>query len=144
MQFSNSQGNVSIVIVPGATRKYGLLPRVAPLRKRSRWSEAMTLLKFRYTFAFSRRDAPELCKNLPPMRAWGMPGAQCTRSLACEMEVSTRVSSPQVHRNYPAFPHAMVLTASFGLSPVIGLSCHRRQRIKVLTNPVGPARPPLT
>ena len=33
-----------------------------------------------------------------------------------------------VHRNHPAFPHAMVLTASFVLSPVIGLSCHRRQR----------------
>ena len=37
-----------------------------------------------------------------------MPGAQCTRSLACEMEVSTRASSPQVHQNNPAFPHAMV------------------------------------
>src|SRR3954467_13907724 len=26
----------------------------------------------------------------------------------------------------PAFPHAMVLTVSFVISPVIGLSCHRR------------------
>jgi len=26
----------------------------------------------------------------------------------------------------PAFPHAMVLTVSFELSPVIGLVCHRR------------------
>jgi hypothetical protein len=38
----------------------------------------------------------------------------------------------------------MVLTAYLVLSPVIGLSCHRRQRIKVLANPVGPATPPLT
>src|ERR1700686_4930343 len=28
--------------------------------------------------------------------------------------------------NHPASPHAMVLTASFVLSPVIGLFCHRR------------------
>src|SRR4051812_20596083 len=26
----------------------------------------------------------------------------------------------------PAFPHAMVLTVSFVISPVIGLCCHRR------------------
>ena len=46
---------------------------------------------------------------------------------------STRVSSPRSHRDHPAFPHAMVLTASFVLSPVTGLFCHRRQRIKVLS-----------
>jgi hypothetical protein len=34
---------------------------------------------------------------------------------------STRGSSPWVHRTDPAFPHAMVLTGSFVLSPVIGL-----------------------
>jgi hypothetical protein len=54
-----------------------------------------------------------------------MPGAQCTRSLACKMwkayELATTVAP--VH---PAFPHAMVLTASFALSPVTGLVCHRR------------------
>ena len=37
-------------------------------------------------------------------RAWGMPGAQCTRSLACEMEVSTRASSPQVQPDSPGIP----------------------------------------
>jgi hypothetical protein len=26
--------------------------------------------------AIPRRIAPELCKNLPPLRAWGMPGAR--------------------------------------------------------------------
>src|SRR4051794_22297925 len=35
-------------------------------------------------------------------------------------------SSPWVHRGNPAFPHAMVLTISSVLSPVIGLCCHRR------------------
>src|SRR3954447_4027935 len=35
-------------------------------------------------------------------------------------------SSPWVHRSNPAFPHAVVLTVSFVISPVIGLCCHRR------------------
>src|SRR6266481_9124185 len=38
-------------------------------------------------------------------------------------------TSKRVHRNHPTFPHAMVLTVSFELSPVTGLFCHRRQRI---------------
>ena len=69
-----------------------------------------------------------------PLRAWGMPGARCTHSPACEVG-SAHGSSPQVHRDHPAFPHAMVLTASFVLSPVTGLVCHRHQRIKVLSLP---------
>jgi hypothetical protein len=38
--------------------------------------------------AISRRDAPELCKamSLKKRRAQGMPGARCTRSLACEIK----------------------------------------------------------
>jgi len=55
-----------------------------------------------------------------------MPGACCTRSLVCSVE-STRVSH---HRctGTPGIPCAMVLTVSFVLSPVIGLSCHRHRR----------------
>jgi hypothetical protein len=52
-----------------------------------------------------------------------MPGARCARSRAWCV-VNTRVS----HRRppeHPAFPHAMVLTVCFVLSPVIGLCCHR-------------------
>src|ERR1700730_6092045 len=37
----------------------------------------------------------------------------------------THTSNNGVHRNRPAFPHAMVLTAYVGLSPVTGLFCHR-------------------
>src|SRR5947208_16790686 len=33
-----------------------------------------------------------------------MPGAQCARSLACEIKQSTRAWSPRSHRNDPAFP----------------------------------------
>jgi hypothetical protein len=53
-----------------------------------------------------------------------MPGAQRTRSLAWKKMNHTSVvtTSPP---EQPAFPHAMVLTVSFVISPVIGLSCHR-------------------
>src|SRR5882672_2662382 len=71
---------------------------------------------------------PSYAQSLAPLRAWGMPGARCTHSPACEVG-SAHGSSPQVHRDHPAFPHAVVLTASFVLSPVTGLVCHRRQRI---------------
>jgi hypothetical protein len=48
-----------------------------------------------------------------------MPGARCTRSLACNVLVAHECRH---HRSpeHPAFPHAMVLTVSFVLSPVIG------------------------
>src|SRR5258705_2687744 len=59
-------------------------------------------------------------------RAWGMPGARCTRSLACKMKKAHERSHREVRRDRPAFPHAMVLTVSFVLSPVTGLFCHRR------------------
>jgi hypothetical protein len=56
-----------------------------------------------------------------------MPGAQCTRSLVCVVVVKMHTS---IHSgrtgNHPASPHTMVLTASFVLSPAIGLFCHRR------------------
>ena len=39
----------------------------------------------------------------------------------------TRVTTSTPER--PAFPHAMVLTVYFALSPVTGLFCHRRQRM---------------
>src|SRR5439155_26714042 len=51
---------------------------------------------------------------------------------------STRASSPKVHRIHPAFPHAMVLTAYFVLSPATNSSCHRHRRIKACLRPVGP------
>src|ERR1700686_1697152 len=45
-----------------------------------------------------------------------------------------------MHRNRPAFPHAMVLTAYVALSSVTGLFCHRRLRIKFCLSPVGPTQ----
>src|SRR5882757_3578231 len=43
-----------------------------------------TILFRRRAFTISRREAPESCIYLsPPWRAWGMPGAHCTRGLVC-------------------------------------------------------------
>jgi len=70
-----------------------------------------------------------------------MPGARCTRSLACKSKIAHEVvttSSPE----QPGIPRAMVLTASFGLSPVIGLFCHRRLANMAGPRPVGPTSPP--
>jgi hypothetical protein len=59
-------------------------------------------------------------------RAWGMPGARCTRSLVCAIgskyahEYSQRATG-----NHPTFPHAMVY-GLFRALPGDRLSCHRR------------------
>src|SRR5438270_13178557 len=55
-----------------------------------------------------------------------MPGARCTRSLACKNKIAHEVvttGSPE----QPGIPRTMVLTVSF-VTPVIGLFCHRRRR----------------
>src|ERR1700675_3465293 len=54
---------------------------------------------------------------------------------SCALWIGKKHTSKRVHRNHPAFPHAMVLTVSFVLSPVTGLFCHRRQRTCVLSAP---------
>src|SRR2546423_5839707 len=57
-----------------------------------------------------------------------MPGARCTRSLACKSKKAHEVvttGSPE----QPGIPRAMVLTVSFVISPVIGLSCHRHRQV---------------
>ena len=60
-----------------------------------------------------------------------MPGAQCTRSLVCAGVVKKMHTSFSGRTgNHPASPHAMVLTVYFVISPAIGLSCHRRWRLK--------------
>jgi hypothetical protein len=66
-----------------------------------------------------------------------MPGAGCARSLVCVV-CSAHECSHHGRAGRPAFPHAMVLTAYFVLSPVIGLYCHRHQRIWFCLRPVGP------
>ncbi len=57
-----------------------------------------------------------------------MPGAQCARSLAGQkkqaMPVTVTTVTPEITRHSPRNG----FTVSFVLSPVTGLSCHRRLR----------------
>jgi hypothetical protein len=57
-----------------------------------------------------------------------MPDAGCARSLVCKMKKHTSVVTT-VTPEAPGIPRAMVLTVSFELSSVTGLSCHRRLRV---------------
>ena len=90
----------------------------APERRRARILDCFV--------AFAPRNDVKICcrvlaaqsarvvKIHPPRRAWGMPGVQFARSLACEMK-STRDSH---HRSADTFRHSrtrMVLTVSFVL-----------------------------
>src|SRR5229473_301 len=54
---------------------------------------------------------------------------------SCALCIGKKHTSKRVHRNHPAFPHAMVLTVSFALSPVTGLFCHRCPRTNVVPKP---------
>ena len=75
------------------------------------------------------RDAmrPRCAKNLPPggrgeCRVPSAPAASCAHGV---VRMHTSIHSGGTG-NHPAFPHAMVLTAYFVISPAIGLFCHRR------------------
>src|SRR6202140_1125945 len=93
-----------------------------------------------HSFAISPRIAPEFCWKSPalPSEGAGNAGRPMRPIAACAevVELSTRVS--QVTPESPGIPRAMVLTASFALSPVTGLSCHRRPR-KLLSANLTPA-----
>jgi hypothetical protein len=88
-----------------------------------------------YNFAPSRRDAPEALMDLPPLRGRGERRMPAAPAASCALCIGKKHTSKRVHRNHPAFPHAMVLTVYFVLSPVTGLFCHRRQRTCGLSAP---------
>ena len=83
---------------------------------------------WRHGSAPSPRDAPELCNRLTLQkseRAQGRPGARCTRGLVCKMHKANaheHTGSAETLRPSPRNG----FTAYFVLSPVTGLSCHRR------------------
>src|ERR1700688_291983 len=94
--------------------------------------------KFRYRPAIPRRmcpgfgGRPALLNN----RGRGECRVPAAPAASCASVESTRVVTT-VAPEHPAFPHAMVLTVSFVLSPVIGLVCHRRLRIWPVNTPAG-------
>src|ERR1700722_1084118 len=80
---------------------------------------------------------PRFAINLRPFKqkAWGMPGARCTRSLVCAMgNKYAHEYSKRAIGNHPTFPHAMVYGLYRAL-PGDRLSCHRRQRLPANLTP---------
>src|SRR6266852_4615036 len=88
-----------------------------------------------HTFAASPRDAPEPLINLSPKEGVGNAGCPWHPQPRVRFALVEMHTSKRVPRNHPAFPHAMVLTVSFVLSPVTGLFCHRRSADMVLSKP---------
>ena len=67
----------------------------------------------------------QIRSSLENQRAQGRPGARCTRGLACKMHKEKRTRAYRFSGDTPAFP-AQWFYGLYVLSPVTGLSCHRR------------------
>jgi hypothetical protein len=88
-KFSNSLFACTTVIASASEaihghvgKESGLLRRFAPVRKRFAFVAGND--EWIHLRIPAARMAPELCMNPSPRdEAWGMPGAQCTRSLVC-------------------------------------------------------------
>jgi hypothetical protein len=92
--------------------------------------------------AIPRRDAPEVCMKFALRKTEGAGNAGCPLHPQPRVQSveSTRVSH---HRftGTPGISCAMVLTAYFVLSPVTGLSCHRRLVDIGVSGPLGLTSP---
>jgi|SRR4051794_14210383 hypothetical protein len=72
-------------------------------------------------------NAPEVCENFPPFPREGR--GECRVPTHPQPRMQSKKAYELVTTGKPddpAFPHAVVLTVSFVISPVIGLDCHRR------------------
>src|SRR3954462_14824000 len=72
-------------------------------------------------------DASALCENFPPFPMGGR--GECRVPTHPQPRMQSKKAYELVTTGKPddpAFPHAMVLTVSSVISPVIGLCCHRR------------------
>jgi hypothetical protein len=78
---------------------------------------------------------PRRCFIFRPFEGVGNAGCPLHPRPRVRFAFGKKHTSIRVHRNHPAFPHAMVLTAYVGLSPVTGLFCHRRLADIVLSKP---------
>jgi hypothetical protein len=110
------------------------------LKKRRQGDGSLHSSRFKFQTAKTISNTPPRsrgakrpsCASILRPKIEGVGNAGCaasTRSLAWEKNKPHEHSHHRSSRIHPAFPHAMVLTAYFALSPVIGLVCHRRQRI---------------
>jgi hypothetical protein len=100
--------------------------------------------------SYARNFRPEGVAR-PSREGAARPSREGAGNAGCPMHPQPRVRmvvvnaheySQRVHRNRPAFPHAMVLTVYFVLSPAIGCFATVASRIKALSGPVEPNEPP--
>ena len=88
----------------------------------------------------SRREAPEALMNLPPKRGRGERRVPAAPAASCALVVVERTRATTSTPESPGIPARNGFTAYVVLSPVTGLSCHRRLRIKFCLSPVGPTQ----
>ena len=69
---------------------------------------------------------PSCVQIFRPLEGGGNAGCPLHPRPRVHFAFGKKHTSIRVHRNRPAFPHAMVLTVYSALSPVTGLFCHRR------------------
>jgi hypothetical protein len=98
----------------------------------------------KHSFAISPRNSREFCSSLGPLQIRGRRECRALDAPAASyaMVESIRVVTT-VTPETPGIPRAMVLTASFVLSPVTGLVCHRHRRscLRRLDSSVGAPGP---
>src|SRR5882762_5366124 len=94
----------------------------------------------KHTSAFSRQVCPSH-KHFSPKREQGIPGARCTRGLACK---TVRKGAHEHTGSAEALRHPPRngLTAYAALTPATNSSCHRRCRLDGYPDPVGSKSPP--
>src|SRR6266446_5928332 len=95
----------------------------------------MTVLQFQICArVLAARCARVFTRTVRPtnQRAQGMPGAQCTRSLACDRN-KAHERSHHGHTGITRHSPRNGFTAYCVLSPATNSSCHRHPRIKVLS-----------
>ena len=88
---------------------------------------------------------PSFCKNRSPRKTEGVGNAGCPLHPQPRVRMVSEAHERSHHRFtglFPAFPHTMVLTAYFVLSPATNSSCHRHPRIKGLSKPGRADAPP--
>ena len=94
----------------------------------------------KHDFMISRCDAPEVCIYLPPQGGRGECRVPVAPAASCALCSGRKHTSNNEYTGTPGIPARNGFTAYVGLSPVTGLFCHRRPRIKFCLSPVGPTQ----
>src|ERR1700731_4057444 len=113
---------------------------IAATKRRRMDCFAALAMTSRHDCTTPRRHAPECAFIFRPLEGVGNAGCPLHPRPRVRFAFGKMHTSIRVHRNHPAFPHAMVLTAYVGLSPVTGLFCHRRLADMFCPSPVGPTQ----